>query len=490
MDGSTRVAAASERPLYQDNPSQWQFDLQNSTSKLLINKGYEDQYPGQGMILIPGYLRQLGFLPDTIGPITISPDDPYEQYIENLAGQVTENEGFGGQLMALLIGFYEDGVMGRGYRTDKQYLTVVDKGNQVRDTLKLGEEWAGSHPCEDLSVRFLSPQLVEVEETIYKWSDTPGEYTFATAFRYYQISDEGEIKPLDRPRKYDITHATLLEARHLKGCYYLPMTEAERAALDEEDYTNYTHFKHLRLEDLDVMRNEIFAEYGYRFKSEKWQRYFGAMDWYTPRYDNVDDQLTEIEKRNVQFLLDMSSKMREDEATYTPAIPCSVLPCGVIFMKGNHMVQSFLKTFTILLIMIIGLGIAIGSLRYLSPDFSQGFLRDKAAIFDGLYRWGLYLHMLGTPVALFVGGCQAFFRYEWTRRTLHRWLGRSYVIAVIFLAAPGGLIMAPYAGGGWWGKASFVVLGVLWIGFTAIGWSHARAQRWTSHRRWMVRNIC
>ena len=65
------------------------------------------------------------------------------------------------------------------------------------------------------------------------------------------------------------------------------------------------------------MRNEIFAEYGYRFKTEKWRKYFSKKDWYNPRSDNVDSQLTEIEKENIKLILSVKAKMLENEAAYT-----------------------------------------------------------------------------------------------------------------------------------------------------------------------------
>ncbi len=157
-------------------------------------------------------------------------------------------------------------------------------------------------------------------------------------------------------------------------------------------------------------------------------------------------------------------------------------------MKAKTILRNLGKILLLFPIIAIGLGIAVGSLRYLEPDFSRGFLRDKAEVFDGIFQYGLYLHMLGTPLALFLGTSQAFFRYEWKQGTHHRWLGRVYAFAVIFLAAPGGLILAPYSAGGWWGKASFLLLGLLWLVFTAQGWSHARSKRWNSHRQWMIRS--
>ncbi len=54
--------------------------------------------------------------------------------------------------------------------------------------------------------------------------------------------------------------------------------------------------------DLRLMRNEVFAAHGYIFKSEDLQSHFGKMSWYSPRYENVDNMLTEIEKANIKMI--------------------------------------------------------------------------------------------------------------------------------------------------------------------------------------------
>lgn len=52
--------------------------------------------------------------------------------------------------------------------------------------------------------------------------------------------------------------------------------------------------------DLQIMRNEIFARYGYVFISGgKMDTYFKRQDWYSGIYENVDEYLTEIEKINI-----------------------------------------------------------------------------------------------------------------------------------------------------------------------------------------------
>lgn len=58
--------------------------------------------------------------------------------------------------------------------------------------------------------------------------------------------------------------------------------------------------------ELDVMRNEIFASYGYKFKTEKWQNYFVNQTWYEPRFKDVNDRLSIIEKCNIQTILEVS----------------------------------------------------------------------------------------------------------------------------------------------------------------------------------------
>jgi hypothetical protein len=55
--------------------------------------------------------------------------------------------------------------------------------------------------------------------------------------------------------------------------------------------------------DLKIMRNEIFARYGYRFKLDgKMDLYFQHQNWYKREYGNVDDFLTDLEKENIKLI--------------------------------------------------------------------------------------------------------------------------------------------------------------------------------------------
>lgn len=66
---------------------------------------------------------------------------------------------------------------------------------------------------------------------------------------------------------------------------------------------SYDELKVMNKCDLNIIRNEIFADHGYIFKTKKWQEYFADKVWYKPRYEDVNDKLSVIEKINIENIL-------------------------------------------------------------------------------------------------------------------------------------------------------------------------------------------
>jgi len=58
---------------------------------------------------------------------------------------------------------------------------------------------------------------------------------------------------------------------------------------------------------LRIARNEIFARYGYIFKSNDLKSYFEEKSWYKPKYEDVTDYLTEIEKKNIELIMKLEN---------------------------------------------------------------------------------------------------------------------------------------------------------------------------------------
>jgi hypothetical protein len=77
-----------------------------------------------------------------------------------------------------------------------------------------------------------------------------------------------------------------------------------REKLNTEILTE-SYISDLFIEDLRMLRNEIYARHGRVFtstKSKDLQKYFEAQPWYKPNPDFKDDQLSEIEFKNIAVI--------------------------------------------------------------------------------------------------------------------------------------------------------------------------------------------
>jgi hypothetical protein len=61
----------------------------------------------------------------------------------------------------------------------------------------------------------------------------------------------------------------------------------------------------LFVEDLRVLRNEIYARHGRIFKDKELQKYFEAQTWYRPNPDFKDDMLSETESKNLAIIAEV-----------------------------------------------------------------------------------------------------------------------------------------------------------------------------------------
>ena len=115
--------------------------------------------------------------------------------------------------------------------------------------------------------------------------------------------------------------------------------------------------------------------------------------------------------------------------------------------------------------------------------FDRGFLMGKAKFFP-YYRFALYAHMVASPVALLAGLYQFAVKGKW-----HRQIGLLYVLAVLGLAAPSGLMMSFYAIGGLPSTINFLALSWLWGFCTYAAYVAARRGDWPRHQRMMTRSF-
>jgi hypothetical protein len=68
----------------------------------------------------------------------------------------------------------------------------------------------------------------------------------------------------------------------------------------------------LSLQELRLLRNEIFARRGRKFGAEWLQRYFEAQDWYEASKTGRQQELSKIEKQNAETIQRYESRLREE----------------------------------------------------------------------------------------------------------------------------------------------------------------------------------
>jgi uncharacterized membrane protein len=130
--------------------------------------------------------------------------------------------------------------------------------------------------------------------------------------------------------------------------------------------------------------------------------------------------------------------------------------------------------------------IAIASWRYLIPGAPGGAppIRDNAFAQIGVVTF----HAAAASVALLVGPFQFLSGLRSRRPDLHRWMGRTYVLACLF-GGVSGAVLAAGARTGLVSTLGFGLLAVAWLATTWRAYDAARQGRIAEHRRWMIRSF-
>ena len=104
---------------------------------------------------------------------------------------------------------------------------------------------------------------------------------------YKPIKDQSKVKL----NKIEEQNVKLLEKMEADWREYLATEEISTEMLDG-----------LFIEDLRVLRNEIYARHGRIFKDKELQKYFAEQPWYKPNPDFKDEMLSEKEFKNLSVI--------------------------------------------------------------------------------------------------------------------------------------------------------------------------------------------
>jgi len=149
------------------------------------------------------------------------------------------------------------------------------------------------------------------------------------------------------------------------------------------------------------------------------------------------------------------------------------------FSIGKAIGWVFLLLFAIFPVLI-----SLGYLTLNPENFS--FAEQKATYTAHLTM--LMMHILGAMLAILIGPFQFL---PWLRKgrllKIHRWLGRTYMLSILF-GGLGGLYMAQFAYGGIISRLGFGTLAILWLYTAYRAYRHIRNKEIEQHRQWIIRN--
>lgn len=288
----------------------WSFDSKKETLIPIFKAQVSpEQYQTEleGLLILPSYLYQLDLVPEfrtQWAPFSSGNGDTEAKI------QTARKTGNNQTIVSAFQQYFADP---RGYFEEQSDVITLDQNMKKIDKISIKKSELQGPCSDDIRFRFIDDNILEV--ATMQTTNHP-VYTMMTSYEYHAIGQDGRITPIEIEGLYKFTQMIKISDFYFKGCFSRHLTDEEIAAQNEDDYINFATSEHLSIEDLDVMRNEIYARHGYRFKSQKWQDYFGKNPWYKAQFDNVDDQLSEIEKHNITAILNQKKKMEGNEAEF------------------------------------------------------------------------------------------------------------------------------------------------------------------------------
>jgi uncharacterized membrane protein len=134
---------------------------------------------------------------------------------------------------------------------------------------------------------------------------------------------------------------------------------------------------------------------------------------------------------------------------------------------------------------VLALGVAVYAVALVAlPAMRAPFIRDRLLVVPA----AVYAHFIGGAIALALGPFQFLDAIRARHLTLHRWLGRLYLSAII-LGGVTGLVLAALSQGGVVAHLGFGLLAIAWLSTSAAAYAAIRKGRIAEHRRWMTRSF-
>jgi len=182
----------------------------------------------------------------------------------------------------------------------KSHETVEPGDMRLYQTKALTRKKLGTHTNAEWTV------LASEIEAIHgkRFDDTPWLQQYFDERYWYRAAD-----------KYDPNGLSDIERKNLQLIDTI-RKQQRRVALAPGDMELFENklvteamLRGLSLHELRLLRNEIYARHGRIFKTLWIQQYFGGEMWYDPKEDFKDEDVTGIDKTNIETIVALETKL-------------------------------------------------------------------------------------------------------------------------------------------------------------------------------------
>jgi uncharacterized membrane protein len=148
-----------------------------------------------------------------------------------------------------------------------------------------------------------------------------------------------------------------------------------------------------------------------------------------------------------------------------------------------------MRIFGWIIFAFFAIGVGLYPIIYLLIDARFGLLGSKSAelLANPIWNGAFYTHIFLGGIALLTGWSQFSTRIRNKNLSIHRTLGKIYVI-VCMISGSAGLYISFFATGGWIASWGFGALAVFWLITTSKAYLTIRNGEIDNHKMWMIRS--
>jgi len=143
-----------------------------------------------------------------------------------------------------------------------------------------------------------------------RFDDTPWLQQYFDERYWYRPADKYEPKGLSEIERKNLTLIDTIRRQQRRVAIAPGDIE-----LFENKLITEAMLRGLSLHELRLLRNEIYARHGRIFKTLWIQQYFGGQMWYDPKEDFKDEDVTGIDKTNIETIVTLETKLHNSIST-------------------------------------------------------------------------------------------------------------------------------------------------------------------------------